>query len=90
MMSTRFLAATLAATATFALVSGVAHAKDLPPSPDKVATDAQDDAAKPAPNPRVRYCIRTYPNTGSMLTRQICMTRADWMREGVDPLTLIH
>ena len=44
--------------------------------------------AAPAPTPATaerRYCVVTVP-TGSRLERRDCRTRAEWLREGFDPL----
>ena len=90
MFSNRFVAASLAAVASFSLVAGVAHAKESSPDTAKVAADAPEKADADVATRKVRYCIKIAPTTGTILTRQQCMTRADWLREGVDPLKLTH
>ncbi len=35
-------------------------------------------------SPKARYCFRTERVTGSMFTRQLCKTRAEWQAAGVD------
>jgi hypothetical protein len=70
------------AAAAGALVAGPAIAT-TGPEPVAVATT-------PAPvvqQKQVRYCAVDTP-TGSFIPRRICKTRADWLKEGVDPAAL--
>lgn len=68
------LAATAAATPAFADPTASA------PIPAPTAASAPDAGQ--------RYCLKIPSRTGSFLDRKICRTRADWARDGVDPLAL--
>lgn len=46
--------------------------------------------AKPASRAATRYCIDIEPRTGSRVSRRECRTRAEWAREGVDPIKLMR
>lgn len=41
-------------------------------------------ATAPAGGPDTRYCMKVEPLTGSRVERTLCMTRAEWERQGVD------
>ena len=62
-----------------------------------IATPALADPVAPAASPTAaaelgtahggkRYCLVTPAITGSIINRKTCHTRAEWMKEGVDPL----
>ncbi len=67
-------------------LSGAAQARDR--SPASAATPVTDTGATMATDasPTKRYCVISPPITGSRLSRKTCMTRADWLKEGFDPL----
>ncbi|SEN32591.1 hypothetical protein SAMN05192583_2487 [Sphingomonas gellani] len=50
------------------------------PEPAPVASESQAAPAKPT-----RYCVMTEA-TGSRIRHKTCMTRAEWLNEGFDPL----
>lgn len=68
------LAATAAATPAFA--DPIASAA----APAPVATSAPDAGQ--------RYCLKIPSKTGSFIDRKVCRTRADWAKDGVDPLAM--
>ena len=54
-----------------------------------LAVDRPEPTVAPAPAPDaqlkpVRYCVKGVI-TGSRLERRVCKTRAEWLKEGVDP-----
>ncbi|WP_448659968.1 hypothetical protein ACPVPU_05515 [Sphingomonas sp. CJ99] len=59
----------------------VAHARLPEPKPEPAAK--QEEAAKE--KRAQRYCMGT-TSTGTRIVRQVCMTRDQWLAEGVDPL----
>lgn len=67
---------------SFASIMLAALLLDPAGKPAPAATPAASDAAKAS---RVRYCIDTTP-TGTRLAKRTCMTRAEWLATGVDPL----
>lgn len=70
-----------AAAVIAAGLATAANAETKPGAPSPAATAAAD--AKPAKDKR--YCVRGV-YTGSRLVRENCRTRAEWLREGFDPL----
>lgn len=69
------LAAPLFAVAVPAFAAPLTTAAS-PTVPQEQATDTK------------RYCVVTPAATGSFLNRKECRTRAEWMKQGVDPLAL--
>jgi hypothetical protein len=70
---------TLAGLSLIAATPALADPK--PPVP------ANAPAGKADASEKTRYCVMTQPTTGSLITRKVCQTRADWLRDGFDPLT---
>lgn len=85
--NTRLVAGALAAAASFGLTAGIAHAAtmndetaksaDAPSTQDKSNTDKAQDQRL--------YCVKTLL-TGSRIAHRECKTRAQWLRDGFDPL----
>ncbi|MBS0283227.1 hypothetical protein [Sphingomonas sp. 67-36] len=76
-MNTRSLiaAATIALTAAIAVPAAARTV--APPAPVPTSTDT--------PSPTQRICVVDTP-TGSLVTRKVCRTRAEWNNMGMDPL----
>ena len=68
--------------AVFAVgLATTAHAETKPGTPAPTSESAEQ--AKPAKDKR--YCVES-ATTGSRLLRKECRTRAEWLKEGFDPL----
>lgn len=80
---TRLAVATAASLASFALVAGAANASSTTTDPVKVTADRPADPD--AQNVKKRYCVSQQVVTGSFVSRKICKTRAQWLKDGVDP-----
>ncbi|MDQ8757962.1 hypothetical protein RCO27_17185 [Sphingosinicella sp. LHD-64] len=76
------LAVLLATTMAAAHPGEPAHGPAPAPGTE-AARDARLDAAGDAASDRRRYCIER-PRTGTILTRPICKTRAQWARIGIE------
>lgn len=50
----------------------------------EVATTSTTTAAPAAPKAEKRYCFKGAV-TGSRLVKTKCQTRAEWMKQGIDP-----
>lgn len=61
------------------LSSTAAFARDDTPAPTAAS------APKPAADAKTRYCLKTQPLTGTMISSRVCKTLAQWRAEGVDP-----
>jgi hypothetical protein len=65
-----------------------ALAADPKPAPaaSAAATGPVSDVTAAAPD-KTRYCVMTEPTTGSRISKRVCQTRGDWLKEGFDPLS---
>jgi hypothetical protein len=72
----------LSMTAVAAILLGTPALAADRPEPTAPAASAPVTAA---PQKNVRYCAEG-EITGSRIPRRICKTRADWLKQGVDPL----
>jgi hypothetical protein len=74
---------TLVAVAIVSL-TGAAQANPRP-RPVKVNGDAAVESPSSAPKRETRYCING-PETGTILQHRDCRSRAEWLKQGFDPL----
>ncbi|UZK67356.1 hypothetical protein [Sphingomonas sp. M1-B02] len=77
------------AAAAFAVAS-VAPASAADPGSDAAKTvrvDPSNETVKPTkPSKERRYCVKPASTTGTILTKSVCRTRAQWIAiTGVDP-----
>lgn len=84
---TRIGTSTLAALAAGALLALAvpASATTKTPTPAPSASPAGTATTEDAKRHEQRYCVEGI-TTGTILPRKTCHTRAEWLKEGVDPL----
>ncbi|MGH6614848.1 hypothetical protein [Sphingomonas sp.] len=78
----------LLALASAALITATpVFANDpAPSSAPQTASAAQAQQAQPAAAKKeTKYCVEE-EFTGSRISKQVCLTRADWLNRGFDPL----
>lgn len=67
------------------LIAIALTAAALSPRPASSITPASAPSPTAQADPAQRYCIEATP-TGTRIPRRDCRTRADWLRDGFDPV----
>jgi len=78
----RFAAALAAISFTAASIPAIAHAAD----PEASASSAKQSGEKAKLSNREKRVKICRPETNAPSAKTICLTRAQWIREGLDPL----